>query len=83
MLTYFKRFLNNNHKIINCALSYNDGLVTKPNYQVDNSFLKDIIMQAQLTYQEQQVLKLKQTGYTMQEIIKELNLTYKQVDNSH
>lgn len=82
IFTYIKKFLNNNHKIINCALKYNDYLYQKNDYQSNNFFLADIINSAGLTINEQKVLTLKQEGYKINEIMKKLNLTYKQIDNA-
>lgn len=82
IFAYVKKFLNNNHKIINCALKYNDFLYNRNNYEVTCFFLEDIINIAHLTNIENKVLKLKQAGYQIREIMEKLNITYKQVDNT-
>lgn len=79
---YIKKFLHNNHKIVNCALKYNDYLYQNYDYQYDFFFLEDTINIAKLTINESKVLKLKQEGYNIYEIMKKLNLTYKQIDNA-
>lgn len=79
---YFKKFVNNNHKIINCALKYNDYLGQENDFQPKPISFFDAINACNLTKSENQVLQLKQGGYTIHDIMKDLNLTYKQVDNA-
>ncbi|WP_338974386.1 MULTISPECIES: hypothetical protein [unclassified Spiroplasma] len=81
VFTYVKSFLNNNHKIINCALKYNDYLYQKNDYEY-TSFLEEVISITNFTTNENEVLKLKRRGYNVHQIMKKLNLSYKQVDNA-
>lgn len=82
ILAYFKKFLNNNHRIINTALVYNDYLVFSVNEEYEHFSIKDVVLTAKLTKNENQVLQLKQDGYNINEIMDNMNLTYKQVDNA-
>lgn len=82
IFAYVKKFLNNNHKIINCALKYNDYLYNRNVHETTWFFLEDIINIANFTITENKVLKLKQQRYQICEIMKKLNITYKQVDNA-
>ncbi len=42
IFAYVKKFLNNNHKIINCALKYNDYLYNRNDHETTWFFLEDI-----------------------------------------
>jgi len=78
---YFKKFINHHHQIINYALKYEDVFgKTDDNYQL--IMLQATIDSSNLTRLEQQVCQQKQQGYHNQEIMVNLNLKYKQVDNA-
>lgn len=82
ILAYFKKFLNNNHRIINTALLYNDYLTQSVNEEYQHLSVQDVVNTARLTKNENKFLQLKQDGYDINEIMENLKLTYKQVDNA-
>ncbi|MDQ7983007.1 MAG: sigma-70 family RNA polymerase sigma factor [Spiroplasma sp.] len=85
LLKYFKKYTGKNHQVLNLACSYQDYLLDN-NFNFQDQF-KQIVWINQLddlnlSVFEKNVLKLKYQGFSNQEIMAKLNLTYKQVDNA-
>ncbi|MBE4704138.1 hypothetical protein [Spiroplasma platyhelix] len=87
ILKYLKKYLNKNHQILNTALTDQDYFFNR-NLSFQNHFIQDdysnLINDSnlKLSFYEQNVLQLKYQGYSNQEIMAKLNLTYKQIDNA-
>lgn len=87
LLTYLKKYLTKNHQILNTALSYQDYFFDQQSsfdFQlIDFEYLNALnFKDLKLSFSEENVLKLKYQGYSNQEIMAKLNLTYKQIDNA-
>lgn len=84
LLKYLKKYLSKNHQILNMAEAYQDYYWQQDSdwlngcYQINDLSLTNL----KLSFHEENVLKLKYQGYDNQEIMAQLNLTYKQVDNA-
>lgn len=84
LLKYLKKYLTKNHQILNMAYYYQDYFLD--NNLIDQSSFYQInlfdLNNLKLSLSEKNVLKLKYQGFSNQEIMAKLNLTYKQVDNA-
>lgn len=82
-LKSLRKYLSKNHQVLNLAVSFQDYLyepIAAFSYFSDwNDFDFSIL---KLSFSEKNVLKLKYQGYSNHEIMAQLNLTYKQVDNA-
>lgn len=81
ILNYVKKYMSKNHQIINLAFQYQDYLINEiPQYYENKVDFESYNLN--LSQSEKNVLQLKQQGFSNQEIMKQLNLSYKQVDNA-
>lgn len=91
LLKYIKKYLTKNHQILNLAVVYQDYFLNSNKAGVDDSLNYQLSFDAvsfvdlvnlKLSFCEKNVLQLKYQGFSNQEIMAKLNLSYKQVDNA-
>lgn len=80
LLKYLKKYISRNHQILNLAVDYQDYFVWYDRQVL--SFNDNNLSDLKLSFYEKNVLKLKYQGYCNREIMKKLNLNYKQIDNA-
>lgn len=83
ILKSLRKYLSKNHQVLNLAVSLQDYLheatTVFPYFNDWTNFDFNVL---KLSFYEKNVLKLKYQGYSNYEIMAQLNLTYKQVDNA-
>lgn len=88
LLKYIKKYLTKNHQILNLAIEYQEYFLDdKVSDNLNNQLNFDTIIfidliNLKLSFYEKNVLQLKYQGFSNQEIMAKLNLSYKQVDNA-
>ncbi|MGL5268157.1 MAG: hypothetical protein ACRC8P_00075 [Spiroplasma sp.] len=84
LLKYIKKYLTKNHQILNLAVQYQDYFFDDSlNYQESFNYFDFVdLIDLKLSFYEKNVLQLKYQGFSNQEIMTKLNLSYKQVDNA-
>lgn len=87
LLKYIKKYLTKNHQILNLAVGYQDYLLDSSDDSLNYHLSFDVVsfvdlVNLKLSFYEKNVLQLKYQGFSNQEIMAKLNLSYKQVDNA-
>lgn len=83
ILKSLRKYLSRNHQVLNLAVNFQDYLYEPSTiFSYFNDWTNFDFNVLKLSFYEKNVLKLKYQGYSNHEIMAQLNLTYKQVDNA-